>query len=79
MSYDFKFTIANRNQEKLIDDLMFGEENAEQILEQHKEQVKETKKTLFSHAGIKLSFYLIFNSHINLDLIYLAFLIENKH
>jgi len=40
-----------RNQEKLIDDLMFGEEDAEQILEQHKEQVKETKKTLFSHAG----------------------------
>jgi len=42
-----------RNQEKLIDDLMFGEENADQILEQHREQVEEqTKKTtLFSHAG----------------------------
>ena len=32
---------------------MFGEENADQILEQHREQVEEqTKKTtLFSHAG----------------------------
>ena len=42
-----------RNQEKLIDDLMFGEENADQILEQHREQVEEqTKKTtFFSHAG----------------------------
>ncbi len=36
---------------------MFGEEDAEQILEQHKEQVKETKKTLFSHAGIIILLY----------------------
>ncbi len=53
---------TNRNQEKLIDDLMFGEEDAEQILEQHKEQVKETKKTLFSHAGIIFLLYFLIDS-----------------
>jgi len=43
-----------RNQEKLIDDLMFGNENADQILQQHREQVQkeEKKKNIFSHAGL---------------------------
>jgi len=42
-----------RNKEKLIDDLMFGEENAEQILEQHRETVlrEEKKKIVFSNSG----------------------------
>ena len=41
-----------RNKEKLIDDLMFGEESAEQILEQHRETVlREEKKIVFSNSG----------------------------
>ena len=51
IAYHFIYLI--RNQEKLIDDLMFGEESAQQIVEQHREQVEqeEKKKSVFSHAG----------------------------
>jgi CDK-activating kinase assembly factor MAT1 len=39
-----------RNKEKLIDDLMFGEEDADKILEQHREEVlqQEKKRIVFS-------------------------------
>ena len=51
IAYHFIYLI--RNQEKLIDDLMFGEESAQQIVEQHREQIEqeEKKKSVFSHAG----------------------------
>ena len=42
-----------RNKEKLIDDLMFGEEDAEKIIEQHREDVikQEKKKIVFQNTG----------------------------
>jgi len=39
-----------RNKEKLIDDLMFGEEDADTILEQHREQVLLEKKTVVTFS-----------------------------
>jgi len=42
-----------RNKEKLIDDLMFGDEDAEKILEQHKEDLliqEKTKKIVFQNT-----------------------------
>ena len=46
-----------RNKEKLIDDLMFGDEDAEKILEQHREEVlkQEKKKIVFSTGNQLLS------------------------
>ena len=46
-----------RNKEKLIDDLMFGDEDAEKILEQHREEVlkQEKKKIVFSTGNLQNS------------------------
>ena len=42
-----------RNKEKLIDDLMFGEEDADKILEQHREEMmrQETNKIVYTAPG----------------------------
>jgi hypothetical protein len=46
-----------RNKEKLIDDLMFGEEDADTILEQHREQVLLEKKTVVTFStGLNVDF-----------------------
>ena len=49
-----------RNKEKLIDDLMFGDEDAEKILEQHREEVlkQEKKKIVFSTGNLLNSYYI---------------------
>jgi CDK-activating kinase assembly factor MAT1 len=39
-----------RNKEKLIDDLMFGEADADTILEQHREQLLLEKKTVVTFS-----------------------------
>ena len=49
-----------RNKEKLIDDLMFGDGDADKILEHHREEVlkqEEKKKITFSTAGF-LNFFI---------------------
>lgn len=40
-----------RNKEKLIDDLMFGEEDADTILEQHREQLKKTSSSTVTFSS----------------------------
>ena len=39
-----------KNKEKLIDDLMFGETDANQILEQHREKVSDQSEASISHC-----------------------------